>query len=84
MGQYKKLFYVVALDTLFEIVSVVETDFNHFTNYCTDGSAVRTAVIFFYLSNEGISILENASLIGLPIPERLQEVLAQLSGKGDE
>ncbi|MBS4021700.1 MAG: phage holin family protein [Dethiobacter sp.] len=48
-----------------------------------DGSAIRTAVIFFYLSNEGISILENASIIGLPIPQKLQKVLAQLSGKGD-
>jgi len=46
-----------------------------------DGSAVRTAVIFFYLSNEGISILENATIIGLPIPQKLQDALAQLSSK---
>jgi toxin secretion/phage lysis holin len=39
------------------------------------GSVFRTAVIFFYLSNEGISILENASRIGLPIPEKLKQVL---------
>ena len=45
----------------------------------TNGSAVRTAVIFFYLSNEGISILENAAKIGLPIPERLKLVLDQLN-----
>lgn len=37
----------------------------------TKGSALRTAVIFFYLSNEGISILENTARIGLPIPKRL-------------
>ncbi|EJO5348316.1 phage holin family protein [Clostridium botulinum] len=42
------------------------------------GSAIRTAVIFFYISNEGISILENTSKIGLPIPERLKNVLEQL------
>lgn len=48
-----------------------------------DGSAVRTAVIFFYLSNEGISILENTSKIGLPIPEKLRKVLKELN-KGDE
>ncbi len=42
------------------------------------GSALRTAVIFFYLSNEGISILENASRIGLPVPEKLKAVLEQL------
>lgn len=42
-------------------------------------SAIRTAVIFFYLSNEGISILENADKIGLPIPERLKNVLGQIN-----
>lgn len=46
-----------------------------------EGSVIRTAVIFFYLSNEGISIIENASRIGLPIPEKLKDVLAQLHGK---
>lgn len=47
------------------------------------GSVIRTAVIFFYLSNEGISILENASKIGLPIPSKLKEVLEQISTKED-
>ncbi|AHM55848.1 putative 14.9 kDa protein in nagH 3'region [Peptoclostridium acidaminophilum DSM 3953] len=42
------------------------------------GSAIRTAVIFFYLSNEGISIIENTAKIGLPIPEKLKTVLEQL------
>lgn len=46
-----------------------------------EGSVIRTAVIFFYLSNEGISIIENASRIGLPIPQKLKDVLAQLHGK---
>ncbi|WP_411844544.1 phage holin family protein [Schinkia azotoformans] len=49
-----------------------------------DGSVIRTAVIFFYLSNEGISIIENASRIGLPIPQKLKDVLAQLNGKEKE
>lgn len=49
-----------------------------------DGSVIRTAVIFFYLSNEGISIMENASRIGLPIPQKLKDVLAQLHGKGED
>lgn len=42
------------------------------------GSAVRTAVIFFYLSNEGLSIIENASRIGLPVPEQLKIVFREL------
>ncbi len=42
------------------------------------GSAVRTAVIFFYLSNEGLSIIENASKVGLPIPEKLRVVFTEL------
>ena len=43
------------------------------------GNAIRTAVIFFYLSNEGISIIENTAKIGLPIPEKLKTVLEQLN-----
>ena len=56
------------------------------TRLIGEGSAIRTAVIFFYLSNEGISIIENASRIGLPVPQKLKDVLAQLNGKskGDE
>jgi len=49
-----------------------------------NGGAIRTAVIFFYLSNEGISILENTAKIGLPIPERLREVLEQINGDGEK
>ena len=51
------------------------------------GSALRTAIIFFYLSNEGISLLENAAHLGLPIPEKIKTVLEQLhdrSQKEDE
>jgi len=46
-----------------------------------NGGAVRTAVIFFYLSNEGISILENATAIGLPLPDKLKDTLAQIKGR---
>ena len=42
------------------------------------GGVLRTAVIFFYLSNEGVSMLENCAHIGLPIPDKLRDVLAQL------
>lgn len=46
------------------------------------GNAIRTAVIFFYLSNEGISILENSVAMGLPIPDKLRMVLEQLRSEG--
>jgi toxin secretion/phage lysis holin len=49
-----------------------------------DGSVLRTAVIFFYISNEGISIIENAGRIGLPIPQKLKEILEQLKTKEGE
>ncbi|GHV19040.1 holin [Clostridia bacterium] len=49
-----------------------------------DGTALRTAAIFFYISNEGISLLENAAIIGLPIPEKLREILSQIRNKGDK
>ena len=48
------------------------------------GSALRSAVICFYLSNESVSMLENAAHLGLPIPEKLKSVLAQLHGRTDE
>ena len=46
------------------------------------GGVLRTAVIFFYLSNEGVSIMENSAHLGLPIPEKLKEVLEQLHERG--
>ena len=48
------------------------------------GSTLRTAVIFFYLSNEGISILENAGHLGLPIPKKLKAILEQLDEEDEE
>ena len=48
------------------------------------GSALRSAVICFYLSNEGLSLLENAAHIGLPIPDKMKDVLAQLHGREEK
>ena len=52
------------------------------------GGVLRTAVIFFYLSNEGVSLLENAAHLGLPVPDAIKTVLEQLhdrsDGKGDQ
>lgn len=48
------------------------------------GSALRGIVIYFYLSNEGLSLMENAAYLGLPIPEKLKEALAQLHRRKPE
>ena len=48
------------------------------------GSVFRSAVIFFYLSNEGISLLENAAHLGLPIPKKLKEILVQLHDRDNK
>ena len=45
---------------------------------------LRTAVIFFYLSNEGLSLVENAAHLGLPIPEKLKAVLEQLHDRAEK
>ena len=48
------------------------------------GSMLRTAALFFYISNEGVSILENAGKLGLPIPNKIKNVLAQLHDKAED
>lgn len=56
-------------------------------NVVGTGSVLRTAVIFFYISNEGVSLLENAAHLGLPVPDKMKAVLEQLhkrSEGGDE
>ena len=49
-----------------------------------NGSVLRGTVIFFYLSNEGLSILENAGHLGLPIPSQLKNVLEQLHNRNEK
>lgn len=53
------------------------------THIIGNGSVLRTAVIFFYLSNEGLSLIENATHLGLPVPEKLKAVLAQIHQRED-
>lgn len=48
------------------------------------GSVLRTAVIFFYISNEGVSLFENAGHLGLPIPQKLKAVLEQLHDRAEK
>ena len=49
-----------------------------------NGGVMRTAVIFFYLSNEGISLIENAAHLGLPVPDKLKAVLEQLHDRAEK
>lgn len=73
---FRGIFKKVLIFTLVGIGHIIDS------RIVGDGSVIRTAVIFFYLSNEGVSILENASKIGLPIPEKLKDILAQLREGG--
>ena len=54
------------------------------TQVIGSGSVLRTAVIFFYISNEGVSLVENAAHLGLPIPEKLKDVLEQLHDRAEK
>ena len=47
------------------------------------GCVLRTAVIFFYISNEGVSLLENAAYLGLPVHEKIKTVLEQLHSRSE-
>lgn len=75
---FKGIFKKILIFILVGIGYVIDT------NLIKNGSILRTTIIFFYCSNEGISVLENASNLGLPLPEKLKEVLVQLQKGGDE
>ena len=53
-------------------------------NVIGTGSVLRTAVIFFYISNEGVSLMENAAHLGLPVPEKIKAVLEQLHDRAED
>jgi toxin secretion/phage lysis holin len=72
------IFKKVVIFTLVGVAHVVDS------KLIGDGSAIRTAVIFFYLSNEGISIIENATRLGLPVPTKLVNILEQLKDGGSK
>ncbi len=54
------------------------------THVIGSGSVMRIAIIFFYISNEGVSIIENAVHIGLPVPQKLKDVLKQLHNRSEK
>ena len=73
-GVFKKI-------TLFMLIGIT----NLIDNYLLMGSgAFRAAVVFFYISNEGISILDNAHKIGLPVPTKLQRLISYLRDRSEE
>jgi toxin secretion/phage lysis holin len=74
----KGIFKKVVIFSLVAVGNIIDT------NILGEGGVIRTAVIFFYMSNEGISILENATRLGLPVPEKLRTVLQQLNEGGDK
>lgn len=69
---------------IFAMVAVAHIIDTHVLGIAGDGAAIRTAVIFFYLANEGLSIFENSTRLGLPVPQKLKDVLAQLHGKSND
>lgn len=73
-GIFKKIviFFMVCIGNIIDVQLI------------RSGSIIRSAVIFFYLSNEGISILENSSKLGLPIPQKLKDVLEQLNKENED
>ena len=75
---FKGLFRKVLIFALVGVAHILDV------NVIGSGSALRSAIICFYLSNEGVSMLENAAHLGLPVPEKLKSVLAQLHNKSDK
>lgn len=75
---FKGICRKVLIFTLIGIAHILDA------NVIGDGSVLRTAVIFFYISNEGVSLLENASHLGLPIPEKMKDILEQLHDRDNK
>ena len=68
--------------TIFVMVAVAHIVCNHVLGY--DSAAIRTTVIFFYIANEGLSVIENAIRLGLPVPAKLKAILAQLRQRDED
>ncbi len=75
---FKGIFRKVLIFTLVGVGNILDV------YVLQDGHVLRMAVIFFYLSNEGVSLLENTVHLGLPVPEKLKEILAQLHSRDDK
>lgn len=74
---FKGIFRKVLIFLLVGIANIIDVQ------VIGTGAVLRTAVIFFYISNEGVSLLENAGHLGLPIPEKIKTVLEQLHNRAE-
>ena len=74
---FKGIFKKVLIFLLVGIASILDVQ------VIGTGCVLRTAVIFFYISNEGVSLLENAAYLGLPVPEKIKTVLEQLHSRSE-
>ena len=72
---FKEIYKKVCIFTLVGVVNVLDT------HIIGSGCVLRSAVIFFYISNEGISIIENAARMELPVSQKLQDMLHSLQNK---
>lgn len=75
---FKGIFKKVLIFMLVGVANIVDV------HVVGTGSALRSAVICFYLSNEGVSMLENAAHLGLPVPDKLKSILSQLHNRSDK
>ena len=75
---FKGIFRKVLIFLLVGIANIIDVQ------VIGTGAVLRTAVIFFYISNEGVSLLENAGYLGLPIPEKIKTVLEQLHDRAEK
>ena len=74
---FKGIFRKVLIFLLVGIANIIDVQ------VIGTGAVLRTAVIFFYISNEGVSLLEDAGHLGLPIPEKIKTVLEQLHDRAE-
>ena len=75
---FKGIFRKVLIFLLVGIANIIDVQ------VIGTGAVLRTAVIFFYISNEGVSLLENAGHLGLPVPEKIRSVLEQLHDRAEK
>lgn len=75
---FKGIFRKVLIFLLVGIANIIDVQ------VIGTGAVLRTAVIFFYISNEGVSLLENAGYLGLPIPAKIKTVLEQLHDRAEK